>query len=64
MVQRYEFELYHCNGGDMSPDDNGAYVSYEDYAELRSLLFRMTDSVNLSELPEGLYDDLEVRGLL
>lgn len=38
MVQRYEFELYHCNGGDMSPDDNGAYVSYEDYAALEERL--------------------------
>ncbi len=35
MIQRYEFELFHCNGGDMSPDDNGAYVSYEDYAALK-----------------------------
>ncbi|EKO7540751.1 hypothetical protein P0845_004295 [Salmonella enterica] len=43
---------------------DGEYVKYDDYAELRSLLFRMTDSVNLSELPEGLYDDLEKAGLL
>ncbi|ECC9987761.1 hypothetical protein LJ084_004697 [Salmonella enterica] len=48
----------------MDKADDGRWVKYEDYAELRSLIFRMTDSVNLSELPEGLYDDLEARGLL
>lgn len=34
MVQRYELELYHCNGGDMEPDPNGSYVDYLDYAKL------------------------------
>lgn len=36
MVKRYDFELFHCNGGGMSPDDNGAYVSYEDYEAMEA----------------------------
>lgn len=35
-VKRYEFELYHCNGGDMLVSDTGDYVSYEDYAALEA----------------------------
>ncbi|MEW0442695.1 hypothetical protein AB9B37_19885 [Escherichia coli] len=38
MVQRYELELYHCNGGEMEPCDEGGYVEYEDYAELERKL--------------------------
>ena len=33
-VNRYEFELYHCNGGEMLVSETGYYVSYEDYAAL------------------------------
>ncbi len=33
MVNRYNFELFHCNGGDMTPDAQGEYVSYEDYED-------------------------------
>ena len=36
MVQRYELELYHSNGGEMAPCDEGGYVEYEDYAELEA----------------------------
>ena len=35
-VKRYEFELYHCNGGEMLVSDAGDYVSYEDYAALEA----------------------------
>lgn len=35
-AQRYEFELYHCNGGEMLVSDAGDYVSYEDYAALEA----------------------------
>ncbi|HFS7361824.1 hypothetical protein [Enterobacter roggenkampii] len=35
-VKRYEFELYHCNGGEMLVSDTGDYVSYDDYAELEA----------------------------
>ena len=35
-VKRYEFELYHCNGGEMLVSDTGDYVSYEDYAALEA----------------------------
>lgn len=34
MVQRYELELYHCNGGEMEPCDEGGYVEYDSYKEL------------------------------
>lgn len=37
-VERYEFELYHCNGGEMLVSDTGDYVSYEDYAALEQKL--------------------------
>lgn len=37
-VTRYEFELYHCNGGEMLVSDTGDYVSYEDYAALEQKL--------------------------
>ncbi|HAT7708536.1 TPA: hypothetical protein JAX41_005012 [Enterobacter roggenkampii] len=35
-VTRYEFELYHCNGGEMLDSDTGDYVSYDDYAALEA----------------------------
>jgi hypothetical protein len=35
MVQRYEFEIYHCNGGEVVASDDGEYVSYEDYERLK-----------------------------
>lgn len=38
MVQRYDLELYHCNGGEMEPCDEGCYVEYEDYAKLEAEL--------------------------
>lgn len=44
MVQRFELELNHCNGGDMVPDEDGAYVPYEDYESL--ILLHMAE-VNL-----------------
>lgn len=37
-VRRYEFELFHCNRGDMSLDAEGTYVTYEDYAALQQKL--------------------------
>ena len=37
-VKRYEFELYHCNGGEMLVSETGDYVSYEDYAALEQKL--------------------------
>ena len=37
MVQRYEFEIYHCNGGEVVESDDGGYVSYEDYAALKEM---------------------------
>lgn len=51
MVQRYEFEIYHCNGGEVVASDNGEYVSYEDYAALRKIA---------SMLMEKLSDDAEI----
>ena len=43
MVQRYELELYHCNGGEMEPCDEGCYVEYEDYAKLEAELQKYKD---------------------
>lgn len=45
MVQRYDLELYHCNGGEMEPCDEGGYVEYEDYAELERKLRNFADQV-------------------
>ena len=33
-IQRYEFELFHCNGGDMSASPDGDWVLYDDHAEI------------------------------
>lgn len=41
MVQRYDLELYHCNGGEMEPCDEGCYVEYEDYAKLEAELLEI-----------------------
>jgi len=35
-VQRYELEIYHCNGGEMIVSDTGDYVSHDDYAALEA----------------------------
>lgn len=37
-VKRYEFELYHCNGGEMLINETGDYVSYEDFVSLEQKL--------------------------
>lgn len=31
-IKRYEFELYHCNGGEMLASPEGGYVDYDDHA--------------------------------
>lgn len=64
MVQRYELELYHCNGGEMEPCDEGGYVEYEDYEDLHTVLCLLIDQVNLCELPDSLCEKLEAMGLL
>ena len=45
MVQRYELELYHCNGGEMEPCDEGGYVEYEDYLQLEAKLREFAEQV-------------------
>jgi len=35
-VQRYEFELYHCNGGDMVISETGDFVSHDDYSAIEA----------------------------
>lgn len=59
MVKRYE-----NNYGDMMEDADGYFVKYEDYLALHALMCRLTDQINLCELPEGLYNELEFAGLL
>lgn len=45
MVQRYEFEIYHCNGGEVVASDDGEYVSYEDYAALEEKLKSLAHAI-------------------
>lgn len=45
MVHRYEFEIYHCNGGEVVASDDGGYVSYEDYAALEKEHQKLLDAV-------------------
>ncbi len=35
MVKRFELELFHCNGGEMSVSEDGGWVDYEDFAALQ-----------------------------
>lgn len=53
MVQRYELELYHCNGGEMEPCDEGGYVEYEDYAELEAAVIALLADINRRYPGEG-----------
>lgn len=59
MIKRYE-----NNYGDMMEDADGYFVKYEDYLALHALMCRLTDQINLCELPEGLYNELEFAGVL
>lgn len=57
MIERFTFELFHCNGGDMTPDAQGEYVSYDDYAELQQKLDAMAaENAALKEFGEKLND--------
>lgn len=53
-VKRYEFELYHCNGGEMLVSDTGDYVSYDDYAELEARCAALA-----AELKAAVLDEIE-----
>lgn len=53
MVQRYELELYHCNGGEMELCDEGGYVEYEDYAELEAAVIALLADINRRYPGEG-----------
>lgn len=59
MIKRYE-----NNYGDMMEDADGYFVKYEDYLALHALMCGLTDQINLCELPEGLYNELEFAGVL
>lgn len=66
MVQRYDFaedEGHMCTCCTVFSEE-GPYVRYEDYLALHALMCRLTDQINLCELPEGLYNELEFAGLL
>lgn len=60
MVQRYS--CYLDEG--MVPREAGPWVHYEVYEQLHAIVCRLTDHVNLCELPDGLYEKLEEMGLL
>lgn len=52
-VTRYEFELYHCNGGEMLVSDTGDYVSYEDYAALEARYAALAaENAGLKQFPD------------
>lgn len=52
MVQRYDLELYHCNGGEIEPCDEGGYVEYEDYKALKAHADAMCEAMCLYDLGE------------
>ncbi|EJM7831456.1 hypothetical protein OS738_004658 [Salmonella enterica] len=69
MVARYRFnyvqEMFETDAGEQYCEtERDEWVKYEDYAALHALMCRLTDQVNLRELSDGLYDDLEKAGLL
>lgn len=64
MVQRYDFCDRYGVKLHESENDSGEFVKYEDYLALHALMCRLTDQINLCELPEGLYNELEFAGLL
>ncbi|HDT5217378.1 TPA: hypothetical protein RCG95_000093 [Enterobacter roggenkampii] len=52
-VKRYEFELYHCNGGEMLVSDTGDYVSYDDYAALEARCLELAaENAGLKQFPD------------
>lgn len=55
MVQRYEFEIYHCNGGEVVASDDGEYVSYEDYAALENAVNALLADVKARYPNQDLY---------
>ncbi|EOG8089865.1 TPA: hypothetical protein ACW7O9_002723 [Enterobacter hormaechei subsp. steigerwaltii] len=57
-VKRYEFELYHCNGGEMLVSDTGDYVSYEDYAALEQ---RLADSQREFRAADATIENLQMQ---
>lgn len=60
MVQRYG--CYLDEG--MVPREAGPWVHYEAYEQLHAIVCRLTDHINLSGLPDSLYEELEEIGLL
>lgn len=54
-VKRYEFELYHCNGGEMLVSDAGDYVSHEDYAALEAKCAALAAELKQSQIDAGCY---------
>lgn len=54
-VQRYEFELYHCNGGDMVISETGDFVSHDDYAALEAKCSALAAELKQSQIDAGCY---------
>ncbi|GEM_PF-2985416 len=52
-VQRYELEIYHCNGGEVLVSETGDYVSHDDYAALKAKCAALAaENAGLKELIE------------
>lgn len=64
MVNRYNFELFHCNGGDMTPDAQGEYVSYEDYDELQQKLDQANEKLSRYSMSAGQADQFAAEAKL
>lgn len=53
-IQRYELELYHCNGGDMEHDETGTYIEYEAFrAALDTIRSKITYIRGIDERSQG-----------
>lgn len=54
-VQRYELEIYHCNGGEMLTSETGDYVSHEDYAALEAKCAALAAELKQSHIDASCY---------
>ena len=54
-VQRYELEIYHCNGGEMLVSETGDYVSHDDYAALEAKCAALAAELKQSQIDAGCY---------
>lgn len=49
-IERFNLEIYRCNGGEMLTDSQGEYVSYEDYKILEAAYHSKEEEEEIKEL--------------